>query len=68
MEYIAGVRITEFCDARRLTIEGRLRLLIEVCAGVQHAHQKAIIHSDLKPSTIPVTELDGRFEAERVSG
>src|SRR6516162_6173863 len=43
MEYIAGVRITDFCDVHRLTIEERLRLLIEVCGGVQHAHQKAVI-------------------------
>jgi non-specific serine/threonine protein kinase/serine/threonine-protein kinase len=59
MEYIAGVRITEFCDAHRLTIEERLRLFMEVCGGAQHAHQKAIIHRDLKPSNILVTEVGG---------
>jgi serine/threonine protein kinase len=62
MEYIAGIPITEFCDAHRLTIEDRLLLLIEVCGGVQHAHQKAIIHRDLKPSNILVTEVDGRAQ------
>jgi tetratricopeptide (TPR) repeat protein len=62
MEYIAGVRITDFCDVHRLTIEERLRLLIEVCGGVQHAHQKAVIHRDLKPSNILVTEVDGRAQ------
>jgi eukaryotic-like serine/threonine-protein kinase len=38
----------------------RMELFIQVCEGVQHAHQKAIIHRDLKPSNILVTEVDGR--------
>src|SRR5262249_34031027 len=40
----------------------RLKLFIEVCAGVQHAHQKAIIHRDLKPSNILVSVVDGRAQ------
>ena len=40
----------------------RLRLLIEVCEGVQHAHQKAIIHRDLKPSNILVSLVDGKAQ------
>jgi serine/threonine protein kinase/Tol biopolymer transport system component len=38
----------------------RMELFIQVCEGVQHAHQKAIIHRDLKPSNILVTEIDGK--------
>jgi non-specific serine/threonine protein kinase/serine/threonine-protein kinase len=37
-----------------------MELFIQVCEGVQHAHQKAIIHRDLKPSNILVTEVDGK--------
>lgn len=59
MEYVAGVPITEYCDAHRLNIRERLELFTHVCEGVRHAHQKAIIHRDLKPSNILVTELDG---------
>jgi serine/threonine protein kinase len=59
MEYVAGVPITEHCDSHKLSTEERLRLLIEVCEGVQHAHQKAIIHRDLKPSNILVSLVDG---------
>ena len=60
MEFVEGVPITRYCDAKRLTTRQRLDLVTEVCAGVQHAHQKAIIHRDLKPGNILVTEVDGK--------
>ena len=60
MEYVDGIGITEYCDAKKLNIRERLRLFILVCEGVQHAHQKAIIHRDLKPSNILVAEIDGK--------
>jgi len=60
MEYIAGVPITTYCDQHRMTIRQRLELFVQVCEGVQHAHQKAIIHRDLKPSNILVSEVDGK--------
>jgi eukaryotic-like serine/threonine-protein kinase len=58
MEYVAGVPITIHCDRHRLSTQERLELFIQVCDGVQHAHQKAIIHRDLKPSNILVAEVD----------
>jgi non-specific serine/threonine protein kinase/serine/threonine-protein kinase len=60
MEYIEGVPVTEYCDAHRLTITERLGLFVDICDGMQHAHQKAILHRDLKPSNVLVTELDGK--------
>jgi serine/threonine protein kinase len=60
MEYVDGLPITDYCDRKRLGIRARLRLFIQVCEGVQHAHQKAIIHRDLKPSNILVVEVDGK--------
>ena len=60
MEYVPGLPITQYCDAKKLKIRERLELFIRVCEGVQHAHQKAIIHRDLKPSNILVVELDGK--------
>jgi eukaryotic-like serine/threonine-protein kinase len=60
MEYVDGPPITDYCDHKKLGIRDRLRLFIQVCEGVQHAHQKAIIHRDLKPSNILVTEIDGK--------
>ncbi len=61
MEYVKGVPITAFCDERKLGIDERLRLFGDVCAAVQHAHQKAILHRDLKPSNILVSEAGGKF-------
>ena len=60
MEYVDGLPINQYCDRHRLTMRQRMELFIQVCEGVQHAHQKAIIHRDLKPSNILVTEVDGR--------
>jgi eukaryotic-like serine/threonine-protein kinase len=60
MEYVPGIPITLYCDQKRLSIPQRLELFIQVCEGVQHAHQKAIIHRDLKPANILVTEIDGK--------
>ena len=60
MEYVAGVPITAYCDKHRMTTRQRMELFIQVCEGVQHAHQKAIIHRDLKPSNILVSEVDGK--------
>lgn len=55
MEYVRGEDILEYCDARALMIEDRLRLFIQVCDGVHHAHQQLVVHRDLKPSNILVT-------------
>jgi len=60
MEYVPGLAITDYCDKHRLTIKQRLQLFMQVCEGVQHAHQKAIIHRDLKPSNVLVEEVDNK--------
>src|SRR5215471_11335091 len=62
MEYVAGVSITEYCDGHALPTRARLELFLEVCEGVQHAHQRALIHRDLKPSNILVSVVDGRAQ------
>ena len=60
MDLVKGIPITEFCDQKQLSMEARLRLFMQVCAGVQHAHQKGIIHRDLKPSNVLVTLEQGQ--------
>src|SRR2546423_6866071 len=59
MELVRGMKITDFCDADRLSTEARLRLLIQVCHAIQHAHQKGVIHRDIKPTNILVPVNDG---------
>ncbi len=60
MEYVPGNPITEYCDEKKLTLRERLELFAEVCDAVQHAHQKAVIHRDLKPGNILVVDVDGK--------
>ena len=64
MEFVQGLPITEHCDRHRLTTNERLALFEQVCAGVQHAHQKAILHRDLKPSNVLVTLQDNKAVAK----
>lgn len=59
MELIDGVDLCRYCLERNLDVTDRLRLFVDVCRGVQHAHQKGLIHRDLKPSNVLVVEEDG---------
>ncbi len=54
MELVEGPPITEYCTTAGLDLAARLGLVLEVCAAVEHAHQKGVIHRDLKPSNILV--------------
>jgi tetratricopeptide (TPR) repeat protein len=56
MELIRGAPLLEYADAHQLKTPDRLALMRKVCEAVQHAHQRGIIHSDLKPANILVDE------------
>jgi serine/threonine protein kinase len=60
MDYVRGIPITECCDQNELTTSERLEILLNVCQAVQHAHQKGVIHRDLKPTNVLVTHHDGK--------
>src|SRR5580693_8731474 len=59
MELVKGVPITEFCDKNHMPPEARLKLFVDVCHAIQHAHHKGIIHRDVKPTNVMVTLHDG---------
>ncbi|MBL8723577.1 MAG: SUMF1/EgtB/PvdO family nonheme iron enzyme [Planctomycetes bacterium] len=54
MELVDGLPLTRFCDHHRLATDERLRLFQRVCEGVHHAHQKGVVHRDLKPGNVLV--------------
>ena len=54
MEYVEGVTLSEYCDARQAALEERLTLFRSVCEAVQYAHGHALVHRDLKSSNVLV--------------
>ncbi|QSX78729.1 serine/threonine-protein kinase [Agrilutibacter solisilvae] len=55
MEFIDGLPIDAWCEEHRADLPTRVRLFLQVCHAVQHAHQNLTVHRDLKPSNILVT-------------
>jgi tetratricopeptide (TPR) repeat protein/tRNA A-37 threonylcarbamoyl transferase component Bud32 len=60
MELVDGMPLVSYCDRQKLSLHQRLDLFCAVCEGVQHAHQKGVLHRDLTPANILVTEAGGR--------
>ena len=60
MELVKGAPITTYCNTLRLPLRDRLALFDQVCAAVQHAHAKGVIHRDLKPTNVLVSTHDDK--------
>ncbi len=61
MEYVQGISIRDYCARHQLSFNQRIDLFLQVCDAVQFAHANLIIHADLKPSNILVTD-EGRVK------
>lgn len=61
MEYVPGEPMDAFLASRTVSMADRVRLMVEVCQAVQHAHQRGLIHRDLKPQNLLVQHVDGRL-------
>lgn len=59
MEHVKGIPLTSYCERNKLGLESRLLLVQQLCAGVQHAHTKGVIHRDLKPGNVLVADTEG---------
>lgn len=59
MEHVEGERITAHAQARSLDAAARVELMRQACLGVAHAHDKGLIHCDLKPGNLLAAMVDG---------
>ncbi len=55
MEFVDGVPLDRYCDAHGLSIDQRLSLFLNICDAVRYAHQRLVVHRDLKPGNMLVT-------------
>ncbi|WP_132000120.1 serine/threonine-protein kinase [Dokdonella fugitiva] len=56
MEYVDGMPLIDYCDAHVPDLRRRVKLFVQICAAVAHAHGQLVVHRDLKPSNVLVTQ------------
>lgn len=59
MEYVAGVPLDVYLSSRTLSVDDTIRVLLQICDGVNYAHQHGVIHRDLKPTNV-IVDSHGR--------
>lgn len=55
-EYVDGKTLHEHCDDLKLSLKQRLHLFLKICEAVEYGHKNLIVHRDIKPDTIRVTQ------------
>ena len=61
LEYVEGLPIDQYCDQKKLDLEARIQLFLDVISAVGHAHANLIVHRDIKPSNVFVRS-DGQVK------
>ncbi|MFN6963379.1 MAG: protein kinase domain-containing protein [Pyrinomonadaceae bacterium] len=56
LEYLAGGDLQKLCRAQKIDIRTALGYIEQVCAGLRHAHEKGVIHRDIKPQNLLLTK------------
>lgn len=56
LEYLPGGDLARACREKSLSLTEALFYLEQVCAGLGHAHKSGIIHRDIKPQNLLLTE------------
>ena len=59
MELVSGLPLNDYIQRHKPPTRDRMRLMAQICDAVQHAHSKGVIHRDLKPGNILITD-DGQ--------
>ena len=58
MEYVKGQHLLDCCKQKQFNVRTRIELMLQCCLAIQHAHQKGVIHRDIKPNNVMVTYID----------
>ncbi len=64
MELAEGMPINQCCVQYRASLTERIKLLIDVCDAIQHAHQRGIIHRDIKPNNLIASKTDAGYQVK----
>ncbi len=67
LDLVPGEPVTAYADRHHATVEQRVRLVVQVCEAVAHAHRRLVVHRDLKPSNILVADPEAPGAAPRVT-
>jgi len=56
LEYLSGGDLARLCRQKSINISLALKYIEQVCAGLGHAHKNGVIHRDIKPQNLLLTE------------